>query len=153
MADSEKSRQICLRRQCRQQHKKVSPKVLEAMLPYFKDKYGNPSSLYSLSREAAEAVDARAKIAELLGARPNEIYFTASGSEADNLGGQGAARANMAKGRHIVTSKIEHYAVLHTCKAPEVEGRGHLPLTSTATGLSTPRSFARRCAAIPYSLP
>ncbi|MGI6202340.1 MAG: cysteine desulfurase NifS [Eubacteriales bacterium] len=120
----------------------VSPKVLEAMLPYFKDKYGNPSSLYSLSREAAEAVeDARAKIAELLGARPNEIYFTASGSEADNWAVKGAARANMAKGRHIVTSKIEHHAVLHTCKALEKEGFEVTYLDVDSDGLVDPEEF------------
>lgn len=101
----------------------VSPKVLEAMLPYFKENYGNPSSLYSISRQAAAAVEeSRAKIAGLLGAKPNEIYFTASGSEADNWAIKGAARANMAKGRHIITSKIEHHAVLHTCEALEKEG-------------------------------
>ena len=120
----------------------VSPKELEAMLPYFKDKYGNPSSLYSLSREAAEAVeDARAKIAELLGARPNEIYFTASGSEADNWAVKGAARANMAKGRHIVTSKIEHHAVLHTCKALEKEGFEVTYLAVDSDGLVDPEEF------------
>lgn len=120
----------------------VSPKVLEAMLPYFKDKYGNPSSLYSLSREAAEAVeDSRAKIAELLGARPNEIYFTASGSEADNWAVKGAARANMAKGRHIVTSKIEHHAVLHTCKALEKEGFEVTYLDVDSDGLVDPEEF------------
>jgi len=122
----------------------VSPEVLEAMLPFLKEKYGNPSSLYSVAREAASAVeDARAKIAGLLGAKPNEIYFTASGSEADNWAIKGAARANMAKGRHIVTSKIEHHAVLHTCEALEKEGFEVTYLPVDSEGIVDPDEFRK----------
>jgi cysteine desulfurase len=122
----------------------VSPEVLEVMLPFFKDKYGNPSSLYSKAREASAAVeDSRAKIAELLGAKPNEIYFTGSGSEADNWAIKGAARANMAKGRHIITSKIEHHAVLHTCKSLEKEGFEVTYLDVDSGGLVDPDEFRK----------
>ncbi len=101
----------------------VDPRVLEVMLPYLSDTYGNPSSLYSKGREAANAVsEARGKIAASLGCKPTELYFTASGSEADNWAIKGAARGNAAKGKHIITTKIEHHAVLHTMKTLEKEG-------------------------------
>ena len=120
----------------------VSAEVLEAMLPYFKEGYGNPSSLYSIARKSAKAVEeSRAKIAELLGAKPNEIYFTASGSEADNWAIKGAARASIAKGRHIITSKIEHHAVLNTMKALEKEGFEITYLGVGEDGLVDPDEF------------
>ena len=102
----------------------VSSEVLEAMLPCFTEDWGNPSSLHKKGREAKAILDdARGRIAKALGADPSEIYFTASGSEADNWAIKGAAMRMRAKGRtHIVTSKIEHHAVLHTCKALEAEG-------------------------------
>lgn len=101
----------------------VKKEVLEEMLPYFTDKFGNASSQYSVGREAKKALDiARKKVAKAINAEPNEIYFTASGSEADNLALKGIARANKGKKNHVITSKIEHPAILNTCKALEKEG-------------------------------
>lgn len=103
----------------------LHPKVLEKMMPYLTTVYGNPSSLYQTGAVAKEAVEnAREKIANLIGAKsPNEIYFTSGGSEADNWAIKGMARALKKKGKnHIITSKFEHHAVLHTCKALEKEG-------------------------------
>ena len=95
----------------------VRPEALEEMLPYFSEKMGNPSSIYFLGQETKKAVDlARARVAKALGAEPSEIFFTAGGSEADNLAIKGVAMANSNKGKHIITSKIEHPAVLNTCK-------------------------------------
>ncbi len=103
----------------------LAPSVLEKMMPYLTEVYGNPSSLYGIGAKAKEAVEnARAKIATLIGAKsPNEIYFTSGGSEADNWAIKGMCRALKKKGKtHIITSKFEHHAVLHTCKALEKEG-------------------------------
>lgn len=101
----------------------VKKEVLDEMLPYFTEKFGNASSQYAIGREAKKAVDmARYKIAEAISAECDEIYFTASGSEADNLVLRGMAHANKGKKNHIITSKIEHPAVLNTCKALEKEG-------------------------------
>lgn len=101
----------------------TSPAVLEAMLPYFGEVYGNPSSLHSKGRQAKAAITtAREKIAELLFCKPNEIYFTASGSEADNWAIKGAAYAHARRGKHIISTKIEHHAVLHTLEALEKDG-------------------------------
>ncbi len=102
---------------------KTAPEVVEAMLPYFTEQYGNPSSIYALGSAAKEAVNrARKIIASTLGAQANEIYFTAGGSEADNWALVAAAEAYAPKGRHIITSKIEHHAVLHTCEYLEKRG-------------------------------
>ena len=101
----------------------VAPEVLEAMLPYFTQVYGNPSSIHATGREARKAVDAaRKQVAAAIGAEPREIYFTAGGSESDNWAIKGAAFANKAKGNHIITSSIEHHAVLHTCQYLEKQG-------------------------------
>ena len=101
----------------------VRDEVLEAMLPYFTEEFGNASSIYSVGRRAKQAVEeARKKVAKAINAKPEEIYFTASGSEADNLGIRGIAYANIQKGNHIITSKIEHPAVLNTCKDLEKQG-------------------------------
>ncbi len=102
----------------------VSPEVFEAMKPWFGPKWGNPSSLHRLGREAAIALeDARARIAACLGAKPREIYFTSCGTESDNWAIKGAAYAGRKKGRtHIITSKIEHHAMLHACEALERDG-------------------------------
>ncbi|MBC7326291.1 MAG: cysteine desulfurase NifS [Moorella sp. (in: Bacteria)] len=96
----------------------VRPEVLEAMLPFLKeDAFGNPSTIYSYGRAAKKALDeAREKVANLIGARPEEIFFTSGGTEADNLALIGTADANKKKGRHIITSSIEHHAVLHTAQ-------------------------------------
>ncbi|MBI4318990.1 MAG: cysteine desulfurase NifS [Chloroflexi bacterium] len=93
----------------------VGPRVLEAMLPYFSDWYGNASSIYSIARESRKALDqARDTVAEVLGAKSSEIIFTSGGSESDNLGIKGAAFAQRKKGNHLITSAIEHHAVSHT---------------------------------------
>ncbi len=101
----------------------VKPEVLETMLPYFTEKYGNPSSIYSLGRENRKAIeDAREKVAKALNAQPKEIFFTSGGSESDNWAIKGIAYANQNKGKHIITTNIEHHAVLHTCKYLEKQG-------------------------------
>lgn len=101
----------------------VDPEVLDAMLPYLREKFGSASTLYSLGREAKEAVEeARERVAELIGAQPEEIYFTSGGSEADNWAIFGVAAAKASKGKHIITSKIEHHAVLEPCHALEKQG-------------------------------
>ncbi|MGE5677051.1 MAG: cysteine desulfurase NifS [Pseudomonadota bacterium] len=97
--------------------------VLDEMLPYFTEYFGNPSSIHKFGRDVHKAVDnAREKVAEALGALPEEIYFTAGGSEADNWAVKGAAYANRAKGNHIITTQIEHHALLHTCEYLEKDG-------------------------------
>lgn len=102
----------------------VSPAVLDAMLPFYKELYGNPSSLYSVGTAAKKPLEeARAKVAKCLNAEPNEIYFTSGGSEGDNWAIKGAAHKMAKQGKtHIITSKFEHHAVLHTCAALEKEG-------------------------------
>lgn len=101
----------------------VKPEVFEAMKPYFMENYANPSSVYSFAGKAKKAVDdAREQLAEILNAKSSEIYFTAGGSEADNWAIKGAAEAYKGKGKHIITSKIEHHAVLHTCDWLERNG-------------------------------
>lgn len=102
---------------------RTAPEVAEAMLPYFSQFYGNPSSVYSLANESKKAVaDAREIIADSLGAQKQDIYFTAGGSESDNWAIKAAAEAYASKGRHIITSAIEHHAVLHTCQYLEKHG-------------------------------
>ena len=99
------------------------PEVVEAMLPYFTEKYGNPSSIYEFAAENKDVIDtARKTIADTLGAKPNEIYFTAGGTESDNWAIKETAEAYKSKGNHIITSKIEHHAVLHTCEYLEKHG-------------------------------
>ncbi len=95
----------------------VDRRVLEAMQPYFSDKFGNPTSFYSFAQEAKKAIDAaREQVADFINAQPEEIIFTSSGTEACNLAIKGVAYANRKKGRHIITSSIEHFAVLEACK-------------------------------------
>lgn len=102
---------------------RIKKEVLDEMMPYLEEKYGNPSSLYSIGRMSKKAIEeARKKVANLIGCQPNEIYFTACGSESDNTVIKGIAYANYQKGRHIITSQIEHPAVLHTCQALEKQG-------------------------------
>ncbi len=101
----------------------LSKEVLDEMLPYLKDNYGNASAIYSIGRDAKKAVeDSRKKVANAINANEKEIYFTASGSEADNTAIRGIAYAYKSKGKHVITSKIEHPAVLNTCKKLEKEG-------------------------------
>jgi len=100
----------------------VDPRVVEAMLPYFSEKYGNASSIYSLGREARQAIEqARETVADILGCKPEEVIFTSCGSESDNLAIRGVAfaRRHLGKGNHIITSPIEHHAVGHTVEQLE----------------------------------
>jgi cysteine desulfurase len=101
----------------------VKPEVLEAMIPYFTEHFGNPSSIYGIARDSKKAIDvARLQTAKALGADPYEIYFTSGGSESDNWAIKGVALANRKRGNHIITTQIEHHAVLHTCQFLEKEG-------------------------------
>ena len=102
---------------------KTAPEVVQAMLPYFTELYGNPSSVYSFAAKNKTAVMKQKEIiAEAIGAKENEIYFTAGGTEADNWALKATAEAYESKGRHIITSKMEHHAVLHTCEYLEKKG-------------------------------
>ena len=102
---------------------KTRPEVVEAMLPYFTEYYGNPSSVYEFSNASKKAIShSRETIARSLGAKTNEIYFTAGGTESDNWAIVATAEAYKEKGNHIITSKIEHHAVLHTCEYLEKRG-------------------------------
>lgn len=97
--------------------------VLDEMIPYFTQYFGNPSSIYSLSRETKKAIDkSRARIAKCINADESEIFFTGGGSEADNWALKGIAFAHKNKGNHIITTKIEHHAILHTCEFLEKQG-------------------------------
>ena len=117
----------------------VDPAVTEAMLPYFSEKFGNPSSLYQIGREARRAVEeSRQKIADLIVAKKEEIIFTGSGTESDNLAIKGCAYKNRKKGNHIITSSIEHHAVLHTCKYLETQGFKVTYLPVSKEGLVDP---------------
>ena len=101
----------------------VYPEVVDAMLPYFTEHYGNPSAIYSFADEAERAVDhARGEVADLIGAKKDEIYFTGGGSESDNWALKATAEAYAAKGKHIITSAIEHHAILHTAQWLEKHG-------------------------------
>ena len=118
------------------------PRVLEKMLPYFTEEYGNPSSLYGLGQSASQAVTkAREEIAALIGAKPNEIYFTAGGSESDNWAIKGIAEARAGKGKHVITSAIEHHAVLHTCQWLEKQGYEVTYLPVDGNGLVSPEDL------------
>lgn len=102
---------------------KLDKKVLDAMLPYLKENYGNASSIYKLGREARKAIEeTREKVAKILNCKPSEVYFTAGGSESDNTAIKGIAHSYKNRGNHIITSKIEHPAVLESCKELENEG-------------------------------
>jgi len=101
----------------------VDPEVLDAMLPYMKDKFGSASTLYSLGRETREAVEnSREQVADLIGATPEEVYFTSGGTESDNWAVFGVTSAKASKGNHIITSKIEHHAILEPCHFLEKHG-------------------------------
>lgn len=118
----------------------VNPKVLEAMLPYFSDRFGNASSIYSIGRESKKAIDeARDKVAKAIGAMPREIFFTGSGTEADNWAVKGIAYANREKGNHIITTSIEHHAVYHACQYLESDGFEVTYLPVDENGLVSPK--------------
>lgn len=119
----------------------LHPQVLQAMTPYFTEYYGNPSSIYSFAGKARKAVtDARETIAEMLRAKREEIYFTAGGSEADNWALKAVAEAYAGKGRHIITTKIEHHAILHTCEYLEKRGYEVTYLDVDGEGVVTPEA-------------
>lgn len=121
----------------------VLPEVVEAMLPYFTQHYGNPSSIHAIGRDARRAVDAaRKSVAASIGAQPQEIYFTSGGTESDNWALKGAAFAGRKKGNHIITSAIEHHAVLHPCQWLEKQGFEVTYLPVDENGLVSPQSVA-----------
>ncbi len=114
----------------------LDPRVLDAMLPYFTAEYGNASSIYTLGRHAMQAIDrSREQVAEVIHSRPTEIAFVGCGSESDNLAIKGMAFASQKKGNHIITSSIEHHAVLHTCEYLDRFGfkTTYLPVDEYAT--------------------
>jgi len=123
----------------------VDQRVVEVMLPYFTTYYGNPSSLYSIGNEAHKALEkSRSSIAEILGAYPNEIYFTSCGTESDNLALRGTAFASRSKGNHIITSAIEHHAISKTCEQLEREFGFHITyLPVDSSGLVNPDDVGR----------
>lgn len=117
----------------------VHPKVVEAMMPYFTGKFGNPSNLHDVGREAKNAVEeARANTAALIGASPDEIFFTSSGSESNNFALKGIAQANSQKGRHIIVSQVEHFSVLHPAKSLEKAGFTVTYLPTDKQGIVNP---------------
>jgi len=117
----------------------VHPNVVKAMLPYFSEAFGNPSSIYRYGQEARETVESsRAEVASLIAAQPEEIVFTSGGTEADNLSIEGVALANADKGRHIITSAIEHHAVLETCLSLKNTGFIITVLPVDETGMVSP---------------
>lgn len=123
---------------------KTAPEVVEAMLPFFSENYGNASSIYGLGRSSRKAVnEARTVIAESIGAKPEEIYFTAGGSESDNWALKATAETYEGKGKHIITTKIEHHAVLHTCEYLEKRGFEITYLEVDETGMVSVRELEK----------
>ena len=121
---------------------KTAPEVVDAMIPYFTEHYGNASSIYSLGSASKKAItDSRKIIADKLGAKQEEIYFTAGGSESDNWALKATAEAYASKGRHIITTKIEHHAILHTCEYLEKKGFEITYLDVDADGLVHPETL------------
>jgi len=122
----------------------IHPKVLEAMMPYFSGKFGNPSNLHDIGRDAKNAVEeARGKTAALIGAKPEEIFFTASGAESNNFALKGLAQANSQKGKHIIVSQIEHFSVLHPVKTLEKAGFTVTALPTDHFGIVDPADVAK----------
>lgn len=122
----------------------VRPEVLDAMLPYFSTNFGNPSGIYGLAQESRKAIDvARETVAETLDARISEIVFTSGGTESDNTAIRGSALALASTGRHIITTSIEHHAVLHTCHSLEQYGFDVTYLPVDASGLIDPDDVGR----------
>lgn len=121
---------------------RTAPEVVEAMLPYFSEQFGNPSAVYSLGSAAKKAVNrAKRTIAGAIGAKQEEIYFTSGGTEADNWALKAAAEAYEGRGRHIITTKIEHHAVLHTCEYLEKKGYEITYLDVNPEGLVDPKAL------------
>ena len=129
---------------------KTAPEVVEAMLPYFTENYGNPSSVYSFASKNKDAVTRQREIiAEALGAKSNEIYFTAGGSESDNWALKATAEAYGEKGKHIITTKIEHHAILHTAEYLERKGFEVTYLDVDENGTVHPEEVEKLSARIP----
>ncbi len=123
---------------------KTSPEVVEAMLPYFTENYGNPSSVYGFASANKEVITKQREIiANVLGAKDNEIYFTAGGTESDNWALTATAEAYASKGKHIITSKIEHHAILHTCDYLEKRGYEVTYLDVDENGLVDPKDVEK----------
>ena len=123
---------------------RVTAPVAEAMMPYLTDVFGNPSSIHSFGREARKGLEnARRQVAAALGAEPGEIYFTGCGTESDNWAVRGTAYAKKAKGKHIITSAIEHHAILHTCQQLEREGFEVTYLPVDEFGVVSPESVEK----------
>ncbi len=122
----------------------VHPDVAEEMFRYVTGIFGNPSSIHSFGREARKAVEAsRNVVAQSIGANPEEVVFTSGGTESDHLAIKGAAYANRKKGNHIITSAVEHHAVLDTCKALEKEGFELTVLPVDSYGMVNPQDVAK----------
>ncbi|KPJ61255.1 MAG: cysteine desulfurase [Latescibacteria bacterium DG_63] len=122
----------------------TDPRVVEAMLPYLRKVFGNPSTVHDLGQEAKAAIDgARENVAGFLGGRPDEIVFTSSGTEADNFAIKGLAAARQQKGNHIITSSIEHHAVLHSCKKLQKQGFEVTYLPVDSYGMVNPDDVAK----------
>lgn len=120
------------------------PEVLEAMLPYLKEVYGNPQSIHNWGDEAREAIeDARGLVASLIGAKPEEVIFTSSGTESNNFAIKGLAMAQQSKGKHIVISSIEHFSVMHSARTLEKAGFEITPVPVDKYGLVDPKEVAR----------
>ncbi len=120
------------------------PKVVEAMLPYFTTKFGNPSNLHDMGREAKNAIEeARARTAALIGAKPEEIFVTSSGTESNNFAIKGLAQANSQKGNHIVVSQLEHFSVLHPAKTLEKSGFKVTAVVPDKQGVIDPAEVAK----------
>ena len=120
------------------------PKVVEAMMPYFTAKFGNPSNLHDVGREAKNAVEAaRAQTAALVGAKPEEVFFTSSGTESNNFAIKGLAQANSQKGNHIIVSQVEHFSVLHPVKSLEKAGFKVTQIAPDKQGLIDPADIAK----------
>ena len=121
----------------------LHPEVLDAMMPFLREKFGNPSSIHSFGREAKVAVDeAREFVAQALDAEPAEIFFTSGGTESDNLAMKGVAYLNRKRGNHIITSKVEHHAVLQTCQFLEKENFEVTYVSVDHTGMVDPSDVA-----------
>lgn len=123
---------------------RTAPEVVEAMLPYFTENFGNPGGIYSLGSAGKKAVnEARRTLARVIGARPEEIYFTSGGTESDNWALKAAAESRAERGRHIITTKIEHHAVLHVCRYLEKRGFEVTYLDVDSQGLVEPERLER----------
>lgn len=132
----------------------TDPRVIEAMSPAFSELWGNPSSIHACGQEARSAAEeARGKVAALIGAEPNEIFFTSGGTEADNWALKGVAHANRARGSHIITCTIEHHAILESCKFLEELGHSVTYVPVDRLGMVNPETSEKPSLPKPSSFP